>query len=59
MSLFAVRRRGRQATASPAEPGPPNPGAPFGVSRIAALSDGIFAIAITLLIFGLEVPEIG
>lgn len=68
MSLFAVRRRGRPTTAggrpagpptaTPAEKGPPNSGAPFGVSRIAALSDGIFAIAITLLIFGLEVPEI-
>ena len=68
MSLFPLRRHGRQttavgepdrqATATPAEQGQPDPGAPFGVSRIAALSDGIFAIAITLLIFGLEVPEI-
>lgn len=68
MSVFASRRHGRQtpdgagsdgeANAATARNGQPNPGAPFGVSRIAALSDGIFAIAITLLIFGLEVPEI-
>ena len=68
MPLFPVRRHGgqstavdgpdRQATAAAGEQGQPNAGAPFGVSRVATLSDGIFAIAITLLIFGLEVPEI-
>jgi len=68
MPLFPLRRHERettaagepegQATATPAEQSQANSGAAFGVSRIAALSDGIFAIAITLLIFGLEVPEI-
>jgi uncharacterized membrane protein len=42
----------------PAEEARTPPADAFGVSRIAALSDGIFAIAITLLVFGLEVPDI-
>ena len=68
MSLFPVRggrrrttaegRPDGQATTPPGQQTQPSPTAPFGVSRIAALSDGIFAIAITLLIFGLEVPDI-
>ena len=68
MPLFGVRRPGRQTTVlddvdrrpDTAAGAPPHAdSAPlFGVSRVAALSDGIFAIAITLLVFALEVPDV-
>lgn len=29
----------------------------FGVERISALSDGVIAIAITILVLGIDIPE--
>ncbi|MHB1391144.1 MAG: TMEM175 family protein [Thermoleophilia bacterium] len=40
----------------PAEPAPPRFW--LKINRIEALADGIFAIAMTLLVLGLEVPQI-